>query len=130
MYPMLFHKSKIMYNKSGNLRANMFIYKMIGDGAGKGAVVMEDEGDIGAYNRANRSMHHMIENSGPIFVLIWMVGQIFPKQAMFCTCLWGVGRMWHQMGYATGGYGSHGIGFLLATVGMGTMEGLCWFVAL
>jgi hypothetical protein len=29
--------------------------------------VMEDEGEVGAYNRANRSMHHMVENFGTQF---------------------------------------------------------------
>ena len=30
------------------------------------AVILIDEGDIGAYNRANRSISHMIENYGAL----------------------------------------------------------------
>lgn len=33
-----------------------------GDNSPANAVVLEEEGDIGKYNRANRSMHHFIEN--------------------------------------------------------------------
>ena len=54
----------------GNVRANPFIYKVIGKNAPKNvSVVFEEDGDAGKYNRVNRSVHHMIENvsNGAIF---------------------------------------------------------------
>ena len=44
MYPMIW-KSRVMRSKSGNLRANMFIYKNVGKNASDGKVVYEDERD-------------------------------------------------------------------------------------
>lgn len=42
---------------SGNLRANMMIYKQLGSKDGQ-YVVLETEGPVGCYNRANRSLFH------------------------------------------------------------------------
>ena len=60
-YPMLF-KSKIMKEGANNPRSNPFIYKQIGQNAMENKVIFVDDGDIGKFNRANRSIHHMIEN--------------------------------------------------------------------
>jgi len=61
LYPMTF-KGKIMKGNSGNLRSNMFIYKQVGENAMENVVTLVEDGDIGAFNRSNRSIHHMIEN--------------------------------------------------------------------
>ena len=42
-YPMRY-KSRVMRSKSGNLRVNQFIYKLVGEGAGENAVVLADDG--------------------------------------------------------------------------------------
>ena len=55
-------KGKIMKGNSGNLRSNMFIYKQVGDNAMENVITLIEDGDIGAFNRSNRSIHHMIEN--------------------------------------------------------------------
>ena len=56
-------KGRIMLGSSGNLRANPMIYKMIGENAMPNAIVVNEEGDIGSYCRANRSLTHFVENS-------------------------------------------------------------------
>lgn len=58
LYPTVL-KARIM--KGGNPRANMYIYKVFGPQ--EYLVFLEEEGDIGRYNRANRSLHHLIEYS-------------------------------------------------------------------
>ena len=60
-YPMQY-KSKIMSSK-GNLRSNMFIYQFAVQDESKSAVVLNQDGDIGLYNRGNRALYHFVENS-------------------------------------------------------------------
>ncbi len=127
-YPMLY-KTKIMRFTSGNLRANMQIYKQYGQDAGSGYVLLETQGPVGSYNRANRSLTHLVENSIPVAVLLVLCGSVFPFPTLVLTALFGVGRVLHQIGYATIGYGGHGLGFALAEVGRFAMQGLCLLAA-
>ena len=62
-YPMVF-KERIMQNTSGNLRANMYIYATVESDGTNRTVVLDSTVDVGMYNRANRSLHHFIENMG------------------------------------------------------------------
>ena len=84
IYPMTW-KAKIMRMKSGNLRSNMFIYKQVGDKAVDNAIVLEDVGDVGGYNRANRSLHHMVENFGVFVVGLALAGAV---AAAPCASAW------------------------------------------
>ena len=128
-YPMSW-KGKVMRMKSGNLRSNMYIYKQVGDKAADNAVVLEDGGDVGGYNRANRSLHHMVETFGVLVVGLALAGAVFPFPVFVLTCLFAVGRVMHQVGYTTG-YGSHGLGFMVANmIALNALEGLCLLVAL
>lgn len=115
-YPASFHKPYIMPGSAGNLRANMAIYK-VNYQFEKAIpyVVMETEGEIGEYNRANRSMAHTIENMGGVLACIFPAGYVFPLPTFICTLLFATGRVLHQVGY-TKGYGSHALGFAMAQV--------------
>ena len=120
-YPMIF-KSRVMRGKSGNLRANMYIFKLIGEQSSKpNAVVLDEDGDAGVYNRANRSMHHMVENSPALGCVLVLSGFVFPFPACVLACAFALGRVVHQVGY-TSGYGAHAPGFMLSML---AMEGLC-----
>jgi len=127
-FPMLY-KTKIMRFTSGNLRANMQIYKQHGKNAASGYVLLETQGLVGSYNRANRSLTHMVENSIPVAVFLVLCGTVFPFPTLVLTALFGFGRILHQFGYAAVGYGGHGLGFALAEVGRFTMQGLCLLAA-
>ena len=127
-YPMIY-KSMIMSLKGGNLRANMQIYKPFDKDASCGYVVLETEGAIGSYNRANRSLTHMVENSIPMAVMLVLCGSVFPFPTLALTGLFGVGRVMHQVGYATVGYGGHGLGFVISQIARGSMQGLCLLAA-
>jgi len=129
MIPMVW-KDRVMTMKSGNLRANMYVYKAIGDKAGENAVVLEDSGDLGGYNRANRSLHHMVENMGLFVVALALAGAVFPFPVFVLTCMFAIGRVMHQVGYTTG-YGGHGMGFMISNmIASNALEGLCLLVAL
>ena len=109
-YPMKF-KSKIMWGSSKNLRTNMAIYKPLkSDGTTDveaPAVVMVDDGEVGKYNRANRSLSHFTETVPSFLLMLAAVGPIFPLPAFIVVVFYAYGRVAHQKGEVEG-YGSHG----------------------
>merc|ERR1712216_227042 len=122
-YPMV-HKGAIMTSGSKNLRSNPFILKAIGTNAAPNYVIFDEEGDVGKYNRANRSLHHMVENFGVVVAGLFMCSKVFPLPTLVLVLIWGLGRMLHQVGY-TLGYGTHAPGFLLTMIATMTIKGLC-----
>jgi uncharacterized membrane protein YecN with MAPEG domain len=126
-YPTIL-KGAIMRVTSGNLRANMMIFKEAGR-ADSPYVILETEGPVGSYNRANRSLTHFIENSLPVVLCLVLAGPIFPFPAFVLTAIFTLGRILHQLGYSVG-YGVHAPGFMLAMVSSVTLEMLCLFIAL
>ena len=124
MYPMRY-KAGIMTGKAGNLRANMFIYKLATDTAEEGsAVVMHSEGDLGRYNRANRSIYHYLENSLGVIASLPLSFFLFPLPTFVLLCVFCLGRVVYQLGYTAKGYGGHGPGFLLDRISTLTVAGL------
>ena len=107
-----------------NLRSNPLIFKLATDLAGKGsAIVMNEDGDMGMYNRANRSLHHFLENGYPLVAMLPASAFLYPFPSFVCMALCLVGRVAHQIGYS-GGYGGHGLGFVLDRLGLFTVNGL------
>lgn len=112
----------------GNVRSNPFFYK-VDDADGK-QVFFDSEGEAGMYNRANRSVHHMVENFGAFIAGMATVGSVFPFPTFVLTCVYSLGRVLHQAGYIRS-YGGHAVGFLLANiVAASVMEGLSLIVFL
>ena len=69
--PSMIHKQQIMTARGSktlgkNLRSNPFIYKAVGENAGPNAIIYDNDGEVGAYNRTNRSLHHMVENMASV----------------------------------------------------------------
>ena len=50
LYPMMY-KSKIM--QGGSIRSNMFFFQSLAANGSKSAVALDNEGEVGKYNRAN-----------------------------------------------------------------------------
>jgi len=109
----------------GNLRSNPFFYQTT-DGD---MVSLQDKGAIGKYNRANRSIGHMLENFGSFLASIVPVGYVYPKPVFALVSIFCLGRISHQAGY-TVGYGKHAVGFLLSLISIVTMEGLALLIFL
>lgn len=132
VFPMLY-KASVMPGSAGNLRANMHIYKVnkpLGDSQ-LPYVVLEEEGDVGVYNRANRALFHFVENSAALGVCILLSGLIFPLEVLVLVACYGAARIWYQIAYATGGYGSgcckHSVPFAVSSMIIApTIEMLCW----
>jgi len=127
-YPMLY-KSMVMRMGSGNLRANMMIYKTAGAEQGSPYVVLETEGPVGSYNRANRSLTHFTEYSIAVVLCVLLAGNVFPLPTLVTTAVFALGRIMHQVGYSAIGYGGHGAGFGIAMMSSMVLEMLCLVVA-
>ena len=124
-FPMVF-KKQIMKGSSKNLRTNMSIHKAIdsqGNSQGQ-AIVMVQEGAVGQYNRANRSLTHFVETVPSVLITLPLVASVFPFPSFVLTVIYSCGRVMHQRGEAKG-YGSHGAGFGIAMVTSFVLEGLC-----
>jgi len=106
----------------GNIRANMYMFKVRDDGGN--LVVLEEEGAAGAYNRANRSIHHFVENALPFFLTVPLAGYVWPLPVFVLTIVYAIGRVAHQVGYAVKGYGAHAPGFMLTILSGVIVEGL------
>lgn len=108
-FPM-YYKAAIMPGNAGNLRSNMLIYKVnsMEEGNKFPYVVMEEEGEIGEYNRANRALHHFVENSTGLVLCIIAAGTIFSLPVLVLVIIHGLARMLYQYKYAEGGYGFGG----------------------
>ncbi len=61
----MLYKHKVMRLNSGNLRANMMIYKELGAKEDAPYVGLETQGPVGCYNRANRSLFHFNDARQP-----------------------------------------------------------------
>ena len=93
-----------MRQNDGNLRANMFIYKLATDQSDeKSAIVLHENGDIGHYNRANRSVYHFLENSLPIVASLPLAFFMFPFPTFVLTGMFCTGRIIYQIGYTNKG---------------------------
>ncbi|KAJ1461589.1 hypothetical protein M885DRAFT_584615 [Pelagophyceae sp. CCMP2097] len=128
LYPAIVWKPKIM-GHDGNLRSNPFIYRMQGKGALANAITFEEGGAVGGYNRANRSLQHLVENVPQVVAAMLATGLVTPFPTFCLVCLFCVGRIMHQVGYTTG-YGYHGPGFGLSAVATQTLDGLCLLIAI
>jgi len=123
VFPMAFKEQLCI---KGNLRANMMFYKVNQPDGDKPMpyVVLEEDGVVGMYNRANRSLQHFQENNSGVMLCMCCAGFVWPAATFAITVLFALGRVAHQVGYATGGYGSHGAGFAVAFLATQTLEGL------
>mmetsp|Transcript_51627 Transcript_51627/g.136364 ORF Transcript_51627/g.136364 Transcript_51627/m.136364 type:complete len:221 (-) Transcript_51627:87-749(-) len=129
MYPTIY-KSQVFSDKAGNLKANMQLFKINTPQQQYPYVVLEDEGTVGEYNRANRSLHHFAENCAGFVLCFLVAGMVFPLPAMIIVCIFAFARILHQVGYAEKGYGGHALGFVIAMLCTVTMEMLVLLIAI
>ena len=115
---------------SGNIRSNMFIYKQVGEGASESAVVLDAEGDVGLYNRANRALYHFIENASPMIFSIVLGSFVYAVPVFVLTCMLVIGRIIYTVGYTKGGFGGHLPGFFLDRIAFGTAVSMLFWIAI
>ena len=129
MFPMQY-KSRVMRGSSKNLRANMFIYKQIGEGATESAVVFDEAGDVGLYNRSNRALYHFVENASPMIFAVVLASFVYAVPVFVLTCIFFVARIIYTIGYTNKGYGGHVPGFVLERIGFCTSVSLLLWIAI
>jgi len=122
-YPMI-PKARVML-KDKNIRTNMYIYKVNEVNTvnmNMPRVILDEEGDCGKYNRANRSMHHFTEYAAACAFTAICASFVFPFPVFILMIILATGRLWHQFSYSNSGYGAHAGGFMLFMVAYVTLE--------
>ena len=83
----------------GKFRANMQFFKLATDHANeKSAVILNTEGDFGAYNRANISVHHTVQNCPPFIATLQLSFFLFPLPSFVLLCVFCFARIVEQIG--------------------------------
>lgn len=132
------YKTQVMTGDAGNLRANMQIFT-VNTQPGHPLhgqlphVVLVEDGDIGHYNRANRGLFHFIETTPANVLLIVLAGIVYPFPTFIVVCIFAIARVWYQIAYATGGYGSglckHAVPFVVANMlAFPIIEMMVWMI--
>ena len=103
---------------AGNLRANPLIYQFATMRADESPVVILSDkvNEVGSYNRANRSLHHLLETGIPFIMSTVVTFYLLPFPTFVILLLFCIGRIFHQMGYAGKGWGGHIWGFLIVRI--------------
>ena len=95
-----------------NLSPNFFIYSFANQNSFESsAVILNEEGDIGKYNRGNRSIQYFIETNLSILVLLPITAFVYPTPSLVGFIIYCLGRIVYQIGYANFGFGGHFPGF-------------------
>ena len=119
-----FHKARIMV--PGDLWSNVFIYRLAAEDPNESScVVVNNEGDVGRYNRAHRGLYHFIENVLPVVFALPFTLYVYPFPSFVLTCIYCVGRIIYIHGYAVYFYNGRTPGYILERMSMCTILGLC-----
>ena len=114
-----------------NIRTNLFLYKLAAaETSEESAVVLQQEGDIGLYNRANRCLYHFMENSHSTILGIMLNSFVYPKPTFFLVLAYVIGRVAYTMGYTYVGFGAHMPGFAILRVSDLTMMAMFCMIAI
>jgi hypothetical protein len=126
-YPRGLKNAAMAGRAKGNMRANMYLFKVMIDKPEDKPfppVIMEEDGAAGRYNRGSRSLHHFVENSLSFFLCIPLAGFVWPIPTFVCTVIFTLGRLLHQIRYSDLGYGAHAPGFVVTVLASAMIEGL------
>eukprot|EP00927_Polykrikos_kofoidii_P045066 TRINITY_DN38929_c0_g1_i1.p1 TRINITY_DN38929_c0_g1~~TRINITY_DN38929_c0_g1_i1.p1 ORF type:complete len:221 (-),score=28.66 TRINITY_DN38929_c0_g1_i1:84-746(-) len=129
-YPMV-QKNNIMQSTCDHLRSTTAVLRLSDNKTeATSYAVLASTGPEGQYNRANRSLHQFCESSTGVVITLLLAGFVFPYQVFVVISIFAVGRILHQIGFASMGYGGHALGFVLCALSSSTLEMLCWHVAM
>ena len=124
-------KARIARPEDGNIRANMFYYKLATEDAlESSAVILYEEGDLGFYNRANRGVHHFMENCLPVIVAAQFTVYAHTLPTVILVIMYLIARIVYQIGYTNYGFGGHFKGYMLTMISMCTLSGLLFVSAI
>lgn len=138
------YKGAVMGLFSGNLRSNQQIFKVVDESGISPYVILEQEGDLGVYNRGTRALYNFVEHSVYAAPCVIASALIFSFPVMILLISLGVMRMIYVIMYAKNGISlvpgclfgmgfsflGHGPPFVCATICQMTMEMLTWVAGL
>mmetsp|Transcript_26582 Transcript_26582/g.32202 ORF Transcript_26582/g.32202 Transcript_26582/m.32202 type:complete len:215 (-) Transcript_26582:209-853(-) len=108
---------------------NQQVYKVCGAaGSNLGYVLMENDGALGKFNRAQRALMNYHENFPTVALQYVVASFVFPKEAFACILVWAVATCISADGYANGVDGRMG-GVVPRILSMNTLSGMLLFVA-
>ena len=108
----------------------MFIYKLAAEADSNSMVILESTGDVGLYNRGNRTLYHFLENSAPMLLGLVLNSFVYPFPTFVIMILYVMARMVYTIGYTVGGFGSHVPGFVLERLTFATTMGTFFKIAI
>ena len=85
-------------------------------------IMLHEDGDLGFYNRSNRSIYNFLEWSLGVLVILPYTSFVYPFPSFVCFIVYCLGRIVYQIGYTrygfggNAGYGGHFPGFLIQTL--------------
>ena len=85
----------------------MFIYKHAAEGSSESAVVLDEAGDVGLYNRSNRALYAFIENSSQMIFAIILGSFVYAVPIFVMSCIYVFARIIYTIGVTKKGYGGH-----------------------
>ena len=78
------------------------VYQVKGaEGSKLGYVLMETEGVIGKFNRAQRALQNYNESAPIFFLMFVLAGCVAPFGIFICTCIYSAGRVINAIGYTS-----------------------------
>merc|ERR1719469_1263821 len=92
-----------------------------------GYVLMEEEGEIGAFNRAQRAFQVYLENAPQNFLYFVLAAFVFPFPCFVLTSLYAFFRAWAAVGYTSSTAG-RGKGSMFGGFAALTAEGMVLIV--
>jgi len=131
-----FVKYLILYPMLANARLqcrlhnpDQHAYKVQGaEGSKLGYVLMETEGSLGVFNRAQRAFQNFNENF-PSFMLMWLCcSWVFPFESFVCLLLWLVIRIYYNVLYVDNPE-SRSLGTALGDLVQFILHGMCLIIA-
>jgi hypothetical protein len=105
------------------------VYKVMGaEGSKLGFVLMETEGVLGDFNRAQRALMNYHEIFPTTALLYVAASFVFPFEAFWCATVWAVSRVMMAYGYK-GSVNGRMLGSVIGVVAQGVLQGMVLIVS-
>ena len=109
---------------------NQHVYKVMGaEGSKLGYVLMENEGDHGKFNRAQRALMNYCEVFPSVALLFVAAGVVFPADAFTALMLFSVTKIIGAIGYTEKGAEGRQSGAALNFLSINTLNGMVLIAA-
>ena len=106
-----------------DLHGNQFIYKFATKKDNEGsAIIVNEEGDVGQYNRANKSLYQFLENCLGFVAMLPLSFFLFTIPTFVSLAAFCFGRVIYQIAYTSGG--KQVLGWFLDRIATLTVTGL------